>query len=216
MTPSSPSGPRRVDRDTAEAHFANQLSVEAVHNALAAPTAELTDLDADTRRQATSRITYRIMHQLATGTFAGDAQTLLARISSDFSARRQFRDILGTMAIARQERQAAAASIAASIDTGAAATRPGQMFDLVMSPSSRNDGILYLQVKFHTAPDGSMASGQMETDAASPSMLFADRNGQFALVRLPEIVDGTAQIMLDQSHDIVQAFRDPETEFFIR
>ena len=156
------------------------------------------------------------MHQLATGTFAGDAQTLLARISSDFSARRQFRDMLSMMAMARQERQAAAASIAASIDIGASATRPGQMFDLVMSPSSRNDGIIYLQVKFHTAPDGGLASGQSGPDQASPTMLFADRSGQFALVRLPEIVDGTVQIMLDQSHDIVQAFRDPETEFFIR
>ncbi len=210
MTPSSPSGPRRVDRDTAETHFANQLSVEAVHNALAAPAAQLTEQDAG------SRITYRIMHQLVTGTFKSDAQPLLARISSDFSARRQFRDMLGMIAMARQERQAAAASIAASIDTGATATRPGQMFDLVISPSSRNDGIIYLQVKFHATPDGGMASGQSGPDQASPTMLFADRSGQFALVRLPEIVDGTAQIMLDQSHDIVQAFRDPETEFFIR
>jgi hypothetical protein len=138
------------------------------------------------------------MHRLATGTFEGDAQPLLARISNNFTARLQFRDILGSVAMARQEQQAAAASI----DTGVATTRPGEMFDLVMSPSSRNDGILYLQVILHSfTKDG---------------MLFADRNGQFAMVRLPEIMDGTAQIMLDQSHDIVQAFRDPETEFFIR
>ena len=206
MTPSSPSKPRRVDRNTAEAHFANQLSAEAVHSALATPAAQLTE------QHASSRITYRIMHQLVTGAFEGDARPLLARISADFSARRQFRDILGMTALARQEQQAAAASI----DTGATAMRPGQMFDLIISPSSRNDGVLYLQVKFHTAPDGGMPSEQPGSDMASPSMLFADRSGQFALVRLPEIVDGTAQIMLDQSHDIVQAFRDPETEFFIR
>jgi hypothetical protein len=47
-------------------------------------------------------------------------------------------------------------------------------------------------------------------------MLFADRDGHFTVLRLPEVMDGTIQIMLDQSHDIVQAFRDPETEFFIR
>jgi len=206
MTPSSPSSPPRIDRDTAEARLANRLSTEAVHNALATPAAQLTE------QYAGSRITYRIMHQLVTGTFKGDTQPLLARISTDFNARRQFRDILGMMALARQKQQAAAASI----DTGATATRPGQMFDLVISPSSRNDGIIYLQVKFHAIPDSGMAPGQSGPDQASPSMLFADRSGQFALVRLPEIVDGTAQIMLDQSHDIVQAFRDPETEFFIR
>ncbi|MEX0503573.1 hypothetical protein AB3X55_08255 [Alphaproteobacteria bacterium LSUCC0719] len=206
MTPSSPSSPSRIDRDTAEARLANRLSAEAVHTALATPTAQNTDRDAG------SRITYRIMHQLVTGTFEGDARPLLARISADFSARRQFRDILGMTAVARQDQQAAAASI----DTGTTATRPGQMFDLIISPSSRNDGILYLQVKFHATPDGGTVSGPSGPDRASPTMLFADRSGQFALVRLPEIVDGTAQIMLDQSHDIVQAFRDPETEFFIR
>ena len=47
-------------------------------------------------------------------------------------------------------------------------------------------------------------------------MLFADRDGLFTMVRLPEMMDDTIQIMLDQSHDIVQAVRDPETEFFIR
>ena len=61
-----------------------------------------------------------------------------------------------------------------------------------------------------------MPSGAAGQDLKGQAMLFADRNGQFAMVRLPEIMDGTAQIMLDQSHDIVQAFRDPETEFFIR
>ena len=46
--------------------------------------------------------------------------------------------------------------------------------------------------------------------------IIADRDGHFTMVRLPEMMDDTIQIMLDQSHDIVQAVRDPETEFFIR
>ena len=47
-------------------------------------------------------------------------------------------------------------------------------------------------------------------------MLFAERGGRFTVLRLPEMMDDTIQIMLNQSHDIVQAVRDPETEFFIR
>ena len=205
MKQSSPSGPRRVDRETAETQFASRLSVETVKAALASPADEASG-------EVAAGITYRIMHRLATGTFEGEAQPLLARISTDFTARRQFRDILGSVAMARQEQQAAAASI----DTGVATTRPGEMFDLVMSPSSRNDGILYLQVILHSFTKDGMPSGAAGQDPTGQAMLFADQNGQFAMVRLPEIVDGTAQIVLDQSHDIVQAFRDPETEFFIR
>ena len=36
------------------------------------------------------------------------------------------------------------------------------------------------------------------------------------MLRLPEMMDNTIQIMLDQSHDMVQAVHNPETEFFIR
>jgi len=212
MKQSSPSGPRRVDRGTAEAQFANRLSVETVQAALASPDRDASPQDNGDQGQDAPRINYRTMHRLARGTFEGEAQPLLEQISTNFTARRQFRDILATVAVARQEQQAAAASFS----TGAATTRPGKMFDLIISPSSRNDGILYLQVIFHESTTDDILSGPTGQDAPGPTMLFADRNGQFAMIRLPEIMDGTVQIMLDQSHDIVQAFRDPETEFFIR
>ena len=207
MTSSPSSGRSRIDRAVAETRFANQMSADAVRDALA----RSADRDGHLGIDASWK-SFRAMHQLATGAFSGDAQQALKRISTDFNARRQFRDILAACATARQEQQAAAASF----DSGTAATRPGQMFDLTMSPSSRNDGVLYLQVKFHPDSEAGKPHGGHTEETASATMLFADTNGEFSLLRLPEIVDGTAQIMLDISHEMVRAFRDPETEFFIR
>jgi len=212
MTSSSSFDQRRMDRSTAETRFANRMSADAVQDALARPA-----VGDDHQGASPAWMTFRAMHQLATGVFEGDAQAALSRISADFNARRRFREILASCATGRQDRQVAAASL----DTGKATTRPGRMFDLTMSPSSRNDGAFYLQVRIHEgADDGQTTSGQAEdslaTSMMSATMLFADRQGQFTMLRLPEIVDGTAQIMLDVSHDMVRAFRDPETEFFIR
>ena len=149
------------------------------------------------------------MHMLATGGYEGDANLLLDQISRDFNKRRQFRGILSTVSIARQQQQAAAASR----ENGGTTIRPGPAFDLVLSASSRDDGAIYLQVKFHSM----LSQGAAEDlDGPRPTMLFADRDGLFTMVRLPEMMDDTIQIMLDQSHEIVQAIRDPETEFFIR
>ena len=116
---------------------------------------------------------------------------------------------MGRVSIARQQQQAAAASR----DNGGTTIRPGPAFDLVLSSSSRDDGGNYLQVKFHSKP-GEGADDDL--DGPRPTMLFAYRDELFTMVRLPEMRDDIIQIMLDQSHDIVQAVRDPETEFFIR
>ena len=203
MTPASYPDSPPVDRETAELRLANRLSVEAVQVALAQSD------DATSTDSARQLIPFRVMHMLATGGYEGDATLLLDQISRDFNKRRQFRGILGTMSIARQQQQAAAASR----DNGGIAIRPGPAFDLVLSFSSRDDGAIYLQVKFHSK----LSQGAAEDlDGPRPTMLFADRDGLFTMVRLPEMMDDTIQIMLDQSHDIVQAVRDPETEFFIR
>ena len=199
MTPAPYPDSPPVDRETAELRLANRLSVEAVQVALAQSD------DATSTGSAPQLITFRVMHMLATGGYEGDATLLLDQISRDFNKRRQFRGILGTLSIARQQQQAAAASR----DDGGITIRPGPAFDLVLSFSSRDDGAIYLQVKFHSK----LSQGAAE---ARPTMLFADRDGLFTMVRLPEMMDDTIQIMLDQSHDIVQAVRDPETEFFIR
>ena len=203
MTPASYPDSPPVDRETAELRLANRLSVEAVQVALAQSD------DAISTGSAPQLIPFRVMHMFATGGYEGDATLLLDQISRDFNKRRQFRGILGTLSIARQQQQAAAASR----DNGGITIRPGPAFDLVLSVSSRDDGAIYLQVKFHSK----LSQGTAEDlDGPRPTMLFADRDGLFTMVRLPEMMDDTIQIMLDQSHDIVQAVRDPETEFFIR
>ena len=203
MTPASSSDTRPFNRETAEIRLANRLSVKAVQVALAR------SHDGQSVGGAQQMITFRVMHMLATGGYEGDANSLLDQISRDFNKRRQFRGILGTVSIASQKQQAAAASR----ESGGTTIRPGPAFDLVVSASSREDGAIYLQVKFHTRP-GQGADDDL--DGQRPSMLFADRDGHFTMVRLPEMMDDTIQIMLDQSHDIVQAVREPETEFFIR
>ena len=203
MTPASYPDSPPVDRETAELRLANRLSVEAVQVALAQSD------DATSTGSSPQLIPFRVMHMLATGDYEGDATLLLDQISRDFNKRRQFRGILGTLSIARQQQQAAAASR----DNGGITIRPGPAFDLVLSVSSRDDGAIYLQVKFHSK----LRQGAAEDlDEPRPTMLFVDRDGRFTMVRLPEMMDDTIQIMLDQSHDIVQAVRDPETEFFIR
>ena len=203
MTPASSSDTRPFNRETAEIRLANRLSVEAVQVALAR------SHDGQSVGGAQQMITFRVMHRLATGGYEGDANSLLDQISRDFNKRRQFRSILGTVSMASQKQQAAAASR----ESGGTTIRPGPAFDLVVSASSREDGAIYLQVKFHTRPGQGVDDN---LDGQRPSMLFADRDGHFTMVRLPEMMDDTIQIMLDQSHDIVQAVRDPETEFFIR
>lgn len=203
MTPASSPDFPPVDRETAELRLANRLSVEAVQVALARSD------EPTSTSNAPQLIPFRVMHMLATGSYEGDATPLLDQISRDFNKRRQFRGILGTVSIARQQKQAAAASR----DSGGSTIRSGPAFDLVLSASSRDDGAIYLQIRFHTMPSQGAAD---DLDNPRPTTLFADRDGNFTMVRLPEMMDDTIQIMLDQSHDIVQAVRDPETEFFIR
>ena len=191
MTPASYPDSSSVDRETAELRLANRLSVEAVQVALAQSD------DAQSVGGAQQIITFRVMYLLATGGYEGDATLLLDQISRDFNKRRQFRGILSTVSIARQQQQAAAASR----DNGGITIRPGPAFDLVLSVSSRDDGAIYLQVKFHSK----LSQGTAEDlDGPRPTMLFADRDGLFTMVRLPEMMDDTIQIMLDQSHDIVR------------
>ena len=203
MTPASYPDSPPVDRENAELRLANRLSVEAVQVALAQSD------DATSTGSAPQLIPFRVMHMLATGGYEGDTTLLLDQISRDFNKRRQFRGILARVSIARQQQQSAAASR----DNGGTTIRPGSAFDLVLSVSSRDDGAIYLQVKFHSK----LSQGTAEDlDGPRPTMLFADRDGLFTMMRLPEMMDDTIQIMLDQSHDIAQAVRDPETEFFIR
>ena len=73
MKPTTPSDTPPVDRDIAERCLANQLSVAAVQAALVKAAA-----DGETVSNP-APVPFRVMHQLATGIFDGDAQELQRR-----------------------------------------------------------------------------------------------------------------------------------------
>ena len=64
------------------------------------------------KAQSKSHISVRQLMRLVTGPQMNDDQALLSQISSNFSARRQFRNILKAHALATHQRQAAAANTA--------------------------------------------------------------------------------------------------------
>lgn len=156
------------------------------------------------KAQSKSHISVRQLMRLVTGPQTNDDQALLSQISSNYSARRQFRNILKAHALATHQRQAAAASTASE----ASQHRPGDEFDLYLRASSKDDGLFYLQ----------LAIGETaETDKLSAAeVLFAETRGSFLSIPLPNITEGLAQIVLPKSHPMIDAFRDPEAEFFIR
>jgi hypothetical protein len=153
------------------------------------------------KAQSKSHISVRQLMRLVTGPQMNDDQALLSQISSNFSARRQFRNILKAHALATHQRQAAAASTASQ-------HRPGDEFDLYLLASLKDDGLFYLQLAI---------SETAETDKLSAAeILFAETQGEFLSIPLPNIIEGLAQIVLPKSHPMIDAFRDPEAEFFIR
>jgi len=156
------------------------------------------------KAQSKSHISVRQLMRLVSGPQTNDDQALLSQISSNYSARRQFRNILKAHALATHQRQAAAASTASE----ASQHRPGDEFDLYLRASSKDDGLFYLQ----------LAIGETaETDRLSAAeVLFAETQGAFLAIPLPNIIEGVAQIVLPKSHPMIDAFRDPEAEFFIR
>ena len=156
------------------------------------------------KQQSNSHISVRQLMRLVTGPQTNDDQALLNQISSNFNARRQFRAILNTHALATHQSQAAAASTASQ----ASQHRPGDEFDLYLRASSKDDGLFYLQ----------LAIGETaETDKLSAAeILFAGTQGTFLSIPLPNIIEGLAQIVLPKGHPMIDAFRDPEAEFFIR
>jgi len=183
---------KQVSPEDAETAFLMILNArKAFHGALNKP-------------QSKSHISVRQLIRLVTGPQTNDDQALLNQISANFNARRQFRAILNTHALATHQRQAAAASTASQ----ASQHRPSDEFDLYLRASSKDDGLFYLQ----------LAIGETaETDKLSAAeVLFAETRGAFLSIPLPNIIEGLAQIVLPKGHPMIDAFRDPEAEFFIR
>lgn len=156
------------------------------------------------KQQTSSHISVRQLIRIVTGPQTSDDQDLLSQISSNFNARRQFRAILNTNALATHHRQAAAASTSSQ----AAQHRPGDEFDLYLHASSKDDGLFYLQLVISETAE--------TTKLSTAEVLFAETQGLFLSLPLPNIIEGLAQIMLPKDHPMIDAFRDPEAEFFIR
>ena len=156
------------------------------------------------KQQTSSHISVRQLIRLVTGPQTSDDQALLNQISSNFNARRQFRAILNTNALATQHRQAAAASTSSQ----ASQHRPGDEFDLYLRASSKDDGLFYLQLV--------ISETAKTTKLFTAEVLFAEAQGLFLSLPLPNIIEGLAQIVLPKGHPMINAFQDPEAEFFIR
>ena len=148
-------------------------------------------------------ISARDLLRIAAGPKNAYDQDLLVRICKDLHARRQFRSILENQAIVSQQQQAAASSLAST-----QRQRFGKDFDLKLIPSSKNDGLFYLQLT---------VTGDVEIARLSKAeVLFAESNGAFLSLPLPKIINNMVQLMVNQDHPMVNAFHDPEAEFFIR
>jgi hypothetical protein len=154
--------------------------------------------------KAQTHISARDLLRIAKGPKTEADQELLAQVSGDFVARRQFKAILQSQSLASQPQQAAAASVQGD----APKWRSGDAFNLNLIASSKNDGLFYLQLALN---------GGHDTDSISQAeVLFAESKGTFLSLPLPKIMDGMAQVMIKQGHPMWDAFHDPEAEFFIR
>ncbi|ADE39935.1 hypothetical protein [Candidatus Puniceispirillum marinum] len=149
-------------------------------------------------------ISMRDLLRIAKGPKSEADHALLLRVNDDFMARRQLRVILQSQSLASQPQQAAAASTRKD----AIQWRSGKAFDLNLIASSKNDGLFYLQLKLKDSEDMARIS--------KAEVLFAESSGQFFSLPLPKIMDGIAQLMIKHGHPMLDAFHDPEAEFFIR
>ncbi len=155
-------------------------------------------------QKKTNHIGVREMLRIIVGPQTDSDREKLLEISANLMARRQFKAILQSQALASQTKQAAAAS---SI-TGGQQQRSGDEFDLNLIPSTKDDGLFYLQLKIN------INSTLQHTLKAE--VLFAESKGVFSSLPIPKIMDGLAQIMIKRGHPILDAFHDPEAEFFIK
>ena len=82
--------------------------------------------------------------------------------------------------------------------------RVGEDFDLILRPSTRDDGIFFLIIKTNVK--------HLETI----SHLYYLHNDDYNIIAVPSFTEGTAQVMVNRNNKIIEAFRDPKSEFFIK
>jgi hypothetical protein len=114
------------------------------------------------------------------------------------SLRRDFDRLLSRTAVWRCERAAAAS-------TGQLDTREGEGFRVRLKPSRGAAGQVYLLIEFtREAPS-----------SAPQTLVVTGPDGECVRLPLPELQDGTAQILTDEGTDIVRLLRDPKTEILL-
>jgi hypothetical protein len=121
-------------------------------------------------------------------------QALLA----DQSLRRDFDRLLARTAGWRCERAAAASS-------GLLEVREGKGFRVRLKPSRGPGGQVYLLIEF---------TGEVP-DTPPQSMLVKGPEGECIVRGLPELQDGTAQILCAEEDELLRLMRDPKTEIFL-
>ena len=157
-----------------------------------------------THNRMRDHISMRDLLHIAKGPKNDADHTLLLRVNDDFKARRQLKVILQSQSLASQPQQAAAASTREDVIQW----RSGSAFDLNLIASSKNDGLFYLQLRLKDNEDMARIS--------KAEVLFAESSGKFFSLPLPKIMDGITQLMIKDGHPMLNAFHDPEAEFFIR
>jgi hypothetical protein len=125
--------------------------------------------------------------------------SVLHDISQNLTARRQFKAILSQKASAYQPQQAAASS-----DSN---IRNGADFDVRITPSSSQDGLVYVQLIFH------QKASQQDTDK---QMLISHCHGIFRQKPLTAVQDQRIQILLHHDDPMLKDLKDPETELYIK
>jgi hypothetical protein len=139
------------------------------------------------------------LHSLWQATEGKASDTQMQKISQNFMARKQFKAILDTTAMAYQPRQAAASS--------ASDYRHGSAFDIRIKPSAAQDGLVYVQLLFHQ---------KMQLDQDQPSVLVSYRDGIYRQKPLTSIKDQRIQLLWHSDDPMLKDLRDPETELYIK
>ncbi|MGB1919858.1 MAG: hypothetical protein ACPHW3_09665 [Candidatus Puniceispirillales bacterium] len=139
------------------------------------------------------------LHQLWQAADGQADDEMLNHISQNFTARRQFKAILAQKAYAYQAQQAAASSDGNQ--------RSGTDFDVRITPSSSQDGLVYVQLIFHHP---------LTEQNADMQMLISHCNGIFRQKPLTSAQDQRIQILLHHDDPMLKDLRDPETELYIK
>ena len=108
-----------------------------------------------------------------------------------------FKSLVRSMAYYSQPAQAAAS-------TDQITERLGEDFDLTLRPSTRDDGIFFLIIKTNVK--------HLET----VSHLYYLHDNEYNIIAVPSFTEGTSQVMVNRNNKIIEAFRDPKSEFFIK